>query len=151
MAGDRFYFWRGYWNAMQRLSVERRGHMITALSEWAFDGKEPDFGGDEVLCFAWEILSEQVAESVDIGRRMSDRGKRGGEASGKSRKKARKKKRTTASSTASSSGSTERKGKERNGSESLSPSGEGGASRPAPDGAALAPPGFDVPPRPEGF
>lgn len=141
---ERFYFWRGYWDAMRKLKTnEQRGKLITAMCLWAFESDEPDFSDDPVLDFAWEIISDQIAESVAIGKDMASRGRRGGKASGKAR------------SSASSSASSEGKGTDRKGSDYASTSVEAGASAPAADAAARAPivsggVVLDVPPKPEG-
>lgn len=151
MAGDRFYFWRGYYDAMRKLPTDAQcGRFVMAVCASAFDGIEPDFSDDPTLDFAWSIVAEQVAESVAIGRKMAERGRKSGEARRKKSKGKKQKKTNTVRNTVRNSVPNERKGKERNGSEFPFPSGKGGASRSAPDGAALAPPGFDVPPRPEG-
>lgn len=116
---ERFYFWRGYYEALKKLpDAESRDAFVMAICRYAFENEEPDFDGDRLLDFAWAIVSEQVHESVEIGRKMAERGRRGGKASGKTR------------SSASSSASSEGKGTEVTGTED--------ASRLAPNGAALA-------------
>lgn len=120
---ERFYFWRGYYEALKKLpDAESRDEFVMAICRYAFENEEPDFEGDRLLDFAWAIVSEQVHESVEIGRKMAERGRRGGKASGKTR--------SSASSSASSTASSEGKGTEVTGTED--------ASRLAPDGAALA-------------
>lgn len=120
---ERFYFWRGYYEALKKLpDAESRDAFVMAICRYAFENEEPDFDGDRLLDFAWAIVSEQVHESVEIGRKMAERGRRGGKASGKTR--------SSASSSASSTASSEGKGTEVTGTED--------ASRLAPNGAALA-------------
>ena len=140
---ERFYFWHGYWNAMQKLrTYEQRGKLVSAMCEWAFDGTEPDFSDDPVLDFAWQVICEQIAESVEIGRDMARRGRRGGKASGTTR--------STASSSGSTTASTEGKGTDQKGS-NLPPSGDGVA--PAADAAARRTDddGLTIPPKPIGW
>lgn len=120
---ERFYFWRGYYEALKKLpDAESRDAFVMAICRYAFENEKPDFDGDRLLDFAWAIVSEQVHESVEIGRKMAERGRRGGKASGKTR--------SSASSSASSTASSEGKGTEVTGTED--------ASRLAPNGAALA-------------
>lgn len=77
MAQDRFYFWRGYWDALQRLPPTMRGDFVSAMCQYAFDGIEPAFES-EMLEFAWQFVKDQISESVRIGQEQSARGKRGG-------------------------------------------------------------------------
>lgn len=79
MAADRFYFWRGYYDAMRKLDERQCGRFVMAMCEYAFDGIEPDFSDDERLDFAWTLICDQVCESVEIGRRRSEAGRRSGE------------------------------------------------------------------------
>lgn len=78
MAADRFYFWRGYYNALRMLPTdEQRGQMVMAMCEYAFDGTEPSLT-DPMQQIVWAVIEEQVRESVEIGRKQSERGKQGG-------------------------------------------------------------------------
>ena len=78
MAADRFYFWRGYYNALAMLPTdEQRGQFVMAMCEYAFDGTEPELS-DPMQQIAWAVIEEQVRESVEIGRKQSERGKKGG-------------------------------------------------------------------------
>ena len=97
MAADRFYFWRGYHKALAMLETdEQRGQLIMAMCEYAFDGIEPDMT-DPMQRIVWAVIEDQIRESVEIGRKQSERGKRGGRPS-KSGKKSGVK--STAKSTA---------------------------------------------------
>lgn len=128
---DRFYFWRGYYDALKKLpDAQSRDAFVMAICRYAFEDEEPDFDGDRLLDFAWAIVADQVHESVEIGREMSRRGKRSGEA--------RRKK--NSANTVPNTVPNEGKGTDRKGSDLASPDGEAGASPPAPDGAGLAPP-----------
>ena len=119
---ERFYFWRGYYNALKKLpDAESRDAFVMAICRYAFENEEPDFEGDRLLDFAWAIVADQVHESVEIGRKMAERGRRSGEA--------RRNKKNGANSVPNSV-PNEVKGTEVNGTED--------ASRLAPDGAALA-------------
>ena len=143
---ERFYFWRGYYDALKKLpDAESRDAFVMAICRYAFENEEPDFEGVRLLDFAWAIIAYQVHESVEIGRKMAERGRRSGEA--------RRAKKNDANSVPNSV-PNEGKGTEVNGTVSGSPSGEPGACAPAPDGAARAPvqidPMLDVPPKPEG-
>jgi hypothetical protein len=146
---DRFYFWRGYWNALKMLPTpEQRDALLMGICAYAFDGEEPDFSGDPILTVVWQVIRDQVAESVNIGREMAKRGRKSGES------RRRKKDNEQCSNSVPNSVPNEGKGTEVNGTESVSPSGETGACAPAPDGAARAPflidPTLDIPPKSEG-
>ena len=78
MADERFYFWRGYYDSMRMLDFERRGKLVTAMCEWAFEGREPDFSDDSTLAVIWPILRGQIEGSVEIGRKRSNAGKKSG-------------------------------------------------------------------------
>ena len=85
---DRFYFWRSYWDALSKLPDDAtRGVFVSAMCRCAFEGVEPDFGGDLMLDFAWSMVSSQIRESVEIGRRSSANGKEGGRGHRKGRPK----------------------------------------------------------------
>ena len=76
---DRFYFWRGYYDALKMLPTDaQRGAFVMSMCAYAFDGAEPDFGDDVTLNVVWQIVRDQVAESVAIGRDMAERGRRSG-------------------------------------------------------------------------
>lgn len=79
MAQDRFYFWRGYYEALATLPTDaQRGRFVMAICQYAFEGEAPDLSDDPMLRFAWMVVRDQVAESVEMGRRQSERGSRGG-------------------------------------------------------------------------
>lgn len=79
MAQDRFYFWRGYYDALATLPTDaQRGRFVMAMCQYAFSGELPDLSDDPVLAFAWMVVRDQVAESVEIGRKQAERGSRGG-------------------------------------------------------------------------
>lgn len=79
MAEDRYFFWRGYWDALQLLpSDAQRGRFVMAICDFAFEGRQPDFSDDPVLGFGWTLVRDAVHESVEMGRRQSERGRRGG-------------------------------------------------------------------------
>ena len=78
MAQDRFYFRRGYYDAMEYLNDEEAGKLFRAICAYAFDGESPEFDGDRLMQVAWTMIADIVAESVDMGRRSSEAGKKGG-------------------------------------------------------------------------
>lgn len=79
MAADRFYFWRGYYDAMRKLDERQCGRFVMAMCDYAFDGIEPDFSDDDKLEFAWLMICDQIRESVVIGRNRAEAGRRSGE------------------------------------------------------------------------
>lgn len=103
MATDRFYFWRGYYDALRALpSASERGEFVMAMCSWAFDGSAPDFSENSTMEFAWLLVRDQIAESVDIGRKQSERGKRGGRPKADEKSGAKSGAKTTAKSGAES-------------------------------------------------
>ena len=106
---ERFYFWRGYWEALATLPTDaQRGRFVMAICQFAFADEMPDLSDDPVLAFAWMIVRDQVAESVDIGRKQSERGSRGG-----------RPRKTTAKTTAKSGAKTTAKSGAESGAESV--------------------------------
>lgn len=133
MATDRFYFWRGYYDALKKLEPSDGYRLVMAMCSYAFDGDEPDLSDSYPLDVTWQVLRDQVSESVAIGQRMAEIGAKGGSSKrnasdAKATLKQRSKQR-----------SSERKGTEVNGIETRSLR-ERGASRPsAVQARALAP------------
>ena len=86
MAQERFYFWRGFYDALATLPTdEQRGRFVMAICAYAFDDEEVRISDDPVLAFAWMVVRDQVRESVEIGRGKSEAGRRSGEARRKRR------------------------------------------------------------------
>lgn len=94
MAQDRFYFWRGYYDAMRLLPEADAGRLAMAICQYAFDGTEPDLSDSLALRLAWTMVADQVRESVEIGRKQAQ----GGRNSGRSRR-AKKKNEVTSEDT----------------------------------------------------
>lgn len=153
---ERFYFWRGYYDALCKMPTdEQRGRFVMAVCAYAFDGEEPYLDDDPILSIGWSLVADGSRESVRKGVEQSQRGQMGGRP--KSAKKSTAK--TTVKSTAKSgvkSGakSTAESEEKRRELSSTYVEERVGAFAPAPDGAALAPcfeiPALDVPPKPEG-
>ena len=76
---ERFYFWRGYYDAMEYLNDEEVGRLFRAICAYAFDGEMPDFSDERLLQVAWAMVADSVAESVDMGKRSSKGGQNSGE------------------------------------------------------------------------
>ena len=94
---ERFYFWRDYYDALKLLNDPAdQAALIMGICEYAFEGEEPDFGDNPAIRLAWTIVRNQVRESVEMGRRQSERGSLGG--------RPRKGQKTTAKSGAKSGG-----------------------------------------------
>lgn len=137
---ERFYFWRGYYDAMDYLTDDEVGRLFRAICAYAFDGEEPNFESERVLQVAWTMVADTARESVEMGRRASEYGKQGG-------RPAKEQKRDPKRDPKRVAKRDPKRGPERV-AESveygnvLSPSKDGervGASLAAPDGAALAP------------
>jgi len=128
---ERFYFWRGYYDAMRKLPTDaQRGRLVLSICAYAFDGIEPDLADDPLLDLAWSLVADGTRESVRKGIEQSQRGQMGGRPASQ---------KSTAKSGVKSTAKSERKRREEKGRE-LSPlTGEREcAPRLAPDGAARA-------------
>lgn len=76
---DRFYFWRGYYDALMLLGDDGdRGRFARAMCEWAFEEVEPDLSDSPIMAMAWTLVRDQIHESVELGRAASEAGRRGG-------------------------------------------------------------------------
>lgn len=79
VAQDRFYYWKGYHDALVSLgSYELAGRFVIGMGQYVFEGVEPDFSDCPMLKFAWIAIRDAIKESVEIGRKQSEYGKRGG-------------------------------------------------------------------------
>ena len=140
MATDSFKFWDSYYDALGMLgSDERRGRFVMALCSYVFEGAEPDFGGDEVMAFGFQLVATQARQSMEIARAAREGGRRGGIKSGESRK------RRGASSGGSTPPRSEKKGEELSRSEYSSPTpnptvAPGGVRAPPPAPGGCPPP-----------
>ena len=157
MAQDRFYFWRGYYDALATLPTDaQRGRFVMAVCQYAFEDEVPDLSDDPILMFAWVMVRDQVAESVEMGRRQSERGSKGGRPQKSGAKSGAKStvKTTAKSGVKSGAKSTAESEEKRRELSSTCVEERVGANALAPDGAALAQrfetPALDVPPKPEG-
>lgn len=153
---ERFYFWRGYYDALRKIPTdEQRGRFVMAVCAYAFDGEEPDLDDDPMLSIGWSLVADGSRESVRKGVEQSQRGQMGGRPKSKKKSPANSGVKSGAFSGANSgvkSGAKSTAESEKKRRELSSPVGEErvGASRPAPDGAALAPEIGVLPPKPEG-
>lgn len=77
MATDSFKFWDGYWEAMQDMSIEERGELVTMLCQFVFDGEDPKTDNRMVRA-AYKMVRRMAQESMEISARARDAGKRGG-------------------------------------------------------------------------
>ena len=111
MAERRFYFWESYGKAFDMLTDEEAGAFVKACYRFAFEDVEPDFTDVPKLAFAWQIVSGQIARSVEIGVLNAERGKQGD----RPRKSGAK---TTAKTTAKSGAKSTAKSGAKSGAES---------------------------------
>lgn len=132
VAERRFYFWESYGKAFDMLTDEEAGVFIKACYRFAFDGAEPDFTDVPKLAFAWQIVSGQIARSVEIGVLNAERGKQGG----RPRKSGAK---TTAKTTAKSCAKSTAKSGAKSGAESDMNMNMNIGAGASPDGSAPAP------------
>lgn len=156
---ERFYFWRGYYDAMEYLNDDEVGRLFRAICAYAFDGEEPDFGSERVLQVAWTMVADTARESVEMGKRASEYGKQGGRPT--SDTKSPPKRGAKRHPKSPPKRDPERVAESVEYGSVLSPSTTErefatltGACAPAPDGAARAPlmidPTLDIPPKSEG-
>lgn len=75
---ERFYFWRGYYDAMEYLTDEEVGQLFRAICAYAFDGEEPNFGDNRLMQVAWTMVADSAQESVAMGKAARENGKAGG-------------------------------------------------------------------------
>ena len=81
MATDSFKFWDSYYDALRMLGDdERRGRFVMALCSYVFDGDEPDFDGDEVMAFGFQLVATQAKQSMEIARAAREGGIKSGKA-----------------------------------------------------------------------
>ena len=79
MAEPRFYFWESYERGLATLPTDaERGEMVMAMCAWAFRDEDTAFDGRPQMKTAWEFIKGQLTQSVEIGKRNSERGKLGG-------------------------------------------------------------------------
>lgn len=161
--GERFYFWRGYYDAMEYLNNDEVGRLFRAICAYAFDGEEPDFGGERVLQVAWTMVADTARESVEMGKRAKEYGKQGGRPSATSKTHPKRDPKRVPKTHPKRDPETlpERVPETVEYGNVLSPSTTErefapltGACAPEPDGSARAPslgPDLDVPPRPEDY
>jgi hypothetical protein len=80
MAGDRFLFWRSFYDALLLLDDASAGRLTKAMCAYAFDEEETDLSDTPALRLAWAMVSGEIRESVEKGRRDAENGRRSGEA-----------------------------------------------------------------------
>ena len=160
----RFYFWRGYYDALMRLPTDdQRGRFVMAMCAYAFDGEEPDFSDDDLLDFAWPLVADGTRESVRKGVEQSEYGQRGGRPQKHGADEKRVPKRVPKRQ-AKRVPESEEKRREGKGRELSHPTGERECASAAPDGAPRAiagtvagdgsivtHDGMRLPPKPEGW
>lgn len=132
VAERRFYFWESYGKAFDMLTDEEAGAFVKACYRFAFDDVEPDFADVPKLAFAWQIVSGQIARSVEIGVLNAERGKQGG----RPRKSGAK---TTAKTTAKSGAKSTAKSGAKSGAESDMNMNMNIGAGASPDSSAQAP------------
>ena len=147
---ERFYFWRGYYDALRKLPTdEQRGRLVMAVCAYAFDGTEPDLGDDLMLDMAWSLVADGTRESVRKGIEQSQRGQMGGRPTKARKTTAKSGAKTTAKSTVKSGAESGAESEEKRSETSLLTERSSGVAI-AADAAPLrhiqTPP--NIPPRP---
>ena len=141
MATDSFKFWDSYYDALGMLgSDERRGRFVMALCSYVFEGAEPDFGGDEVMAFGFQLVATQAKQSMEISRAAREAGMRGGRPRNDGSKRGAK---STPKRVAKRGAESDKKREEAKRNEASSPTPNPTV---APGGGLTPPPAEDAPP-----
>lgn len=71
-------YYRTFHDTMKVLDLETRGVLITALGDYVFEGKDPDFNGNKILEVLWITYKFLMDASMENFKKSSENGKKGG-------------------------------------------------------------------------
>ncbi len=74
MKEQKYTFFESYHRALSRVSDERYGRVVRAMSNYVFEGQEPDFA-DDGDWIVWELVKPILEHGNDIARIRSEAGK----------------------------------------------------------------------------
>lgn len=78
MAKDNKYsFFESYHNALARVSDERYGRVVRAMSSFVFKQEEPNFS-DDADWIVWELIRPILERGIEISKSRADAGANGG-------------------------------------------------------------------------
>ena len=78
MAKDNKYsFFESYHNALARVSDERYGRVVRAMSSYVFKQEEPNFS-DDADWIVWELIRPILERGIEISKSRADAGANGG-------------------------------------------------------------------------
>lgn len=76
MTNKKYSFFESYHKALSRVSDERYGRVVRAMSEFAFIGVEPNFV-DDADWVVWELIHPIIARGQEISEARADAGRKG--------------------------------------------------------------------------
>lgn len=76
MTGKKYSFFESYHKALSRVSDERYGRVVRAMSEFAFLGISPKFM-DDADWVVWELIHPIIARGQEISSARADAGRKG--------------------------------------------------------------------------
>ena len=76
MTCKKYSFFESYHKALSRVSDERYGRVVRAMSEFAFIGVEPNFV-DDADWVVWELIHPIIARGQEISEARADAGRKG--------------------------------------------------------------------------
>lgn len=77
MENKKYSFFDGYHKALSRVSDERYGRIVRAMSSFAFYGEEPKFNEDADWV-VWELIRPVLEKGLEMSQKRADAGKSGG-------------------------------------------------------------------------
>ena len=77
MENKKYSFFDGYHKALSRVSDERYGRIVRAMSSYAFYGEEPKFNKDADWV-VWELIRPVLEKGLEMSQKRADAGKSGG-------------------------------------------------------------------------
>jgi hypothetical protein len=77
MQEKKYTFFESYHRALSRVSDARYGRVVRAMSNYVFEGQEPDFA-DDGDWIVWELVKPILEHGADISRIRSEAGANGG-------------------------------------------------------------------------
>ena len=77
MADKKYNFFESYHRALSRVSDERYGRVVRAMSEYVFAGLNPSFD-DDADCIVWELIQPILERGQEITAARAEAGRVGG-------------------------------------------------------------------------
>ena len=77
MKDNKYSFFESYHKALSRVSDERYGRVVRAMSEFAFKGIAPSFA-DDADWIVWELVKPIIERGQEISEARAEAGRKGG-------------------------------------------------------------------------